>query len=332
MLWLLWSMFYDDGSLQDFASAKGEGQSLIAVLFEELGFPLKEAKRQLMNHACDFLGLTHLLKQCFVHGKVHFWPRPRLIEKATNMAQTALNEKFLLPTVAGKLNGMLTFTETGTFGRIGKAVTRPLRQREHHDKPPWQTSNAIERALDMLLVFFKTEPQRELCISRSSNPPLLVASDARFDSGSVSGAYLVVDTITGARWGAVMTFGIEDLECFGFTCDDIAQGANPIAPCEAAMVAVAALELAAHRHGRDVLHLVDNTAALFSFIKGGSNQAAIDRCCHIVHMSIFHLRSNIWFEYVASCDNWSDDASRLLLADPFSAGLGFKLVETSMPR
>lgn len=98
-------------------------------------------------------GVTRLLKQCFVHGTFVFGPRQRLIPKTTSMAETALNEKFLLPTL--KLNGMLTFTETKTFGRIGKVVTRPLRQREHRDKPPWHTSHAIARALDMLLVFSK---------------------------------------------------------------------------------------------------------------------------------------------------------------------------------
>lgn len=67
-------------------------------------------------------------------------------------------------------------------------------------------------------------------------------------------------------------------------------------------------------------------------MKGGSNQAAFDWCCHIVHLSSFHLQSSILFEYVASCDSWSDDTSRLLLADPSVAGLGFKLVETSVPR
>ena len=45
---LLWSMYVDDGSLQEAAAAMGAGQLLIRKLFGDVGVAFKDEKRLLM--------------------------------------------------------------------------------------------------------------------------------------------------------------------------------------------------------------------------------------------------------------------------------------------
>ena len=47
---LLWSMYVDDGNLVDLAKAEGSGQTLIGVLFAELGTPPKASKQSVLVH------------------------------------------------------------------------------------------------------------------------------------------------------------------------------------------------------------------------------------------------------------------------------------------
>ena len=56
---LLWTMYYDDGSLRDLAAAKGAGQMLVNTIFTKLGAPLSERKQQRLADGAEFLGLEH---------------------------------------------------------------------------------------------------------------------------------------------------------------------------------------------------------------------------------------------------------------------------------
>ena len=165
-------------------------------------------------------------------------------------------------------------------------------------------------------------------------PPLLIASDAQASpEEGASAAFLVIDPVTNARWGRVWTFSREDLDSFGFPDwprrGPVREDRNPISACEAAAVAatywMVAVSGCLSLHGRDVVHWVDNTAALHSLVKGGSKNIAIDRACNIVWISSFVWGFTPWFEYVASKANWSDGASRDLLDDPFAREHGFEL-------
>ena len=68
-------MYFDDGNLCDLASAKGSGQAVIRGLFECIGAPLSDEKRQRMSLEADFLGLAHNLRNALSEGTLTFWPR-----------------------------------------------------------------------------------------------------------------------------------------------------------------------------------------------------------------------------------------------------------------
>ena len=113
------SMFYDDASIQDFASAKGAAQKCLGSLLVAIGGSFKAAKQQRMNDSADFLGLVHDVKDAFSKMEMSFAPRPSLITKAVAIAEEALLANRLTPTSAGKLLGMRAFLENGMFARVG---------------------------------------------------------------------------------------------------------------------------------------------------------------------------------------------------------------------
>ena len=61
---------------------------------------------------------------------------------------------------------------------------------------------------------------------------------------------------------------------------------------------------------RDVIWFVDNTVALHSFVKGICTNAALSRVVEVFHILCYRLQCHVWFEYVASGDNWADGISR----------------------
>jgi hypothetical protein len=62
--------------------------------------------------------------------------------------------------------------------------------------------------------------------------------------------------------------------------------------------------------GRDVIHFVDNTGALFGLAKGSSMDEDSARLAHTFHCAASALDANVWLEYVASGANLADHPSR----------------------
>ena len=62
--------------------------------------------------------------------------------------------------------------------------------------------------------------------------------------------------------------------------------------------------------GKDVIHFVDNTSAIYCSIKGYSSDADTAALVHLLHAVMCELDVSVWFEYVPSAENISDGPSR----------------------
>jgi len=111
---------------------------------------------------------------------------------------------------------------------------------------------------------------------------------------------------------------------WGYSAEVISAGGNPIAHAEAAVVLFTMWQLRRLLRGKQVLWFVDNTVALHSFVKGISKNAAISRTVEAVHILSFRLECSVWYEYVASADNWADGISREGNSDPFTQSLSLQ--------
>ena len=118
LLACLFSMYFDDGTCQDWASAASQSQAQVAAFMSLLGSPWAPEKSQRHGPTGDFLGLMHDLAEV-VKGRIVFWPREALTEKVG--AILAVARKTGLPSgAASKLYGIMNFVETRMFGRVGR--------------------------------------------------------------------------------------------------------------------------------------------------------------------------------------------------------------------
>jgi hypothetical protein len=62
--------------------------------------------------------------------------------------------------------------------------------------------------------------------------------------------------------------------------------------------------------GREVVHFVDNTSAIYATIKGYSPSRDSARLVHLIHSVLAALGTTVWFEYVPSKLNIADAPSR----------------------
>jgi hypothetical protein len=307
----------------DSALAKGWGQTLTIGLFDLLGTPLAAEKRQFMAAVNTFLGIEHDLTDVPA-GTVWFWPKPGLITKAIAMIDRAFTEDDLSPGQASKLRGVLGFLCQSFWGRVGRSAMGPLKQRQYSDVPPWRLSHSLRRALQFFKLLIAEKPRRSLKLHPSHLPPLLVASDAQADPGQLpTGGWLLADPASNLRVGGWCTLQQHQLDAWGFTAEKVSAGANCIAPCEAAMLPVALLHHLQTFRGRRVIWMVDNTTALYSAVKGGATDPAVDRAVAFVHFLAFRADIDIWWEYVDSKSNWADGISRDLGNCPWAASRGF---------
>ncbi len=155
LLFLLCTMYVDDGQLTDLAAAKGSGQQLIHDFFEEIGAGLKEAKREWMKQLGLFLGVEHDLTALPVKRTIAFWPREGIIAEIRRWIAEFRSTRKCTPAQAAKFCGLNGFAAQAEYGQLGRAAMHSFKQRQYFDQRPWNLSNAMERAIDfieMLLV------------------------------------------------------------------------------------------------------------------------------------------------------------------------------------
>jgi len=64
------------------------------------------------------------------------------------------------------------------------------------------------------------------------------------------------------------------------------------------------------RHGREVIHFIDNTGALSALVNGYASKPDCGRLVNIFHILFLGLRARIHFEWVPSGANISDWCTR----------------------
>ena len=92
---------------------------------------------------------------------------------------------------------------------------------------------------------------------------------------------------------------------------------HPAKIAQLCVVAMTIASLASHLRAHHGLWFVDNIASLMSLIEGRSPTLELDVMSGMVHAMLCGLQCMIYWEWVASADNWSDGVSRLGLSDPW---------------
>ena len=295
LLWLMWVMYVDDGSLVDLAGAKGAGQALIHTFFDELGTGLSPDKRECMSKETTFLGVGNSFKRLQQTGRVLFWPKAAIEGELRAQMDKFMATEQCPPGDASKFRGVAGFAAEAQFGQLGKAPMRPFKQRQYWDKPPWGLSHTMRRAVGFTRMLLNLKLQRAVRVVPDERPSLVVASDAQVEPHSwPGGGTLIYDPVDQSKVGGWLEFKSGALRIWDLTWELLADGRQPIALCEAAMVPLSLIQWPDVFRGRSVVWYIDNTSAMASFVKGTSaNEIVLALCLKAVHVG--------WFPGVIFC-------------------------------
>ena len=299
---MLFSMYFDDATMQDWESEAHHSQACVGELMQLLGSPWAPPKSQASSYHGDFLGLMHDVSRA-EEGIIRFWPRESLITKVASIISMA-REVGLPSGMASKLYGVSNFIETGMYARVGRAGLWAIKDRQKETS--FEITPSISLSFELLSDLFKFKPQREYMLWGGVSRRAITASDAAYENGRGSAGFLsVIDPgePEETRLGKVIVLPSHLYNVWGARKTYIAQ-------LELLAVLVAIIEVASLVRGASTVWFIDNVAALMALVKGASGSHSLDQMAQLVHLACFAIRSVPYFEYVESAANWSDEISR----------------------
>ena len=319
---ILCSFYFDDATAQDFDFCAAESQSMLEECVSLLGYAFAEAKRQTPSSQGDFLGIVHDLKDSLRLGRIPLWIRPRLIDKIGDLMDTAEAYNSLPPGLASKLFGCLGFLDQGAFGKVARIGLRAIKERQYSTDRPYLLDDTLRQSFVTVRFILNSRPRRVVSVFPSASPCLCAASDAAFEGGKGSGGLLVLSP-SGQRLG---TIPLIDDRVLGLWPEDQVV----IAQLELLMIFQGLLCFPDAFRAQSGIWWVDNVAALMALVKGTGRNSSLDAMAQIIHLLLFHLQAQLWFEWIESKSNWTDSISRLGMADPFWRSQAFTVTYSSI--
>lgn len=297
--------FYDDEAVHEPAYARGSGQSVHFEFREVLRFHFDFGKHQPWTPRPVFCGVCTdwtLERRGCVSVGVTSERKTKLIARIDDI----LAEQRLSPAEASSLRGKGRFCLSPVFGRMGIAILSTLRRRQYVDRSSEMTSDLAE-SLRALRAAVRLFPNFTVPLQRDVRPPVVVLSDASWETEHTWIGFVVFCPIHGARWAGTPT--------------------PPwllawLSRLRAKQTYIGQLELAAALtpywslppclfRGRAVSHYIDNQGALYSMIHGRSSDADSNRLVFLARLRMHVLRADVWFDYVPSASNIADLPTRL---------------------
>ena len=298
--------FYDDHGVHEPSYAQGSGQFCHVELHELLRFHFDLGKHRDRSQRVVYTGVcTDWSRQA--EGIVSLGVTRARRLKLRALIASILADQSLTSAEAGRLRAKARFCVCPVFGRVGLAAVQLLRERQRSPSESAITSELadvlafLDIVVDLLPSFtvrFRRERIRPTCV---------VLTDASFATGHKWLGFLVMCPICGALWAGLPSpeWLLELLRRHVVRQTEIGQ---------LELAAAAAPYFSVRRswwEDRPVLHYVDNQGALYSLIKGGSNDADSNRLTFITNMRLARLRCDAWFDYVPSASNFADLPTRL---------------------
>ena len=159
--------------------------------------------------------------------------------------------------------------------------------------------------------FLSLRPHRCYPLDISIAPRFIIASDAAQDEPRQGSAAALLLYPSGFR--AVLVLKV-DYRMFDLWDEQPAKIVQ--LDIELCVILMTIACVASDLRGRHCLWFVDNIASLMSLIRGRSSTLELDTMAGIIHSMLCGLQCMIYWEWVASADNWSDGVSRKGPADP----------------
>ena len=314
LLGVVCSKFFDDFVVVEPAATCAESQDALRALHALIGFPFAEAKHVRAASEVTFLGVVSNLADAHV-GVVTMRVTQKRMASISDMCSEALDSGRLPAAVAAKLAGKLMFTLTWVFGRVGRACLQPILH------PPPDGSDSLTRSAAAALRFLlqllpRLRPMR-IDLRRAQEAPALVYTDGCHEGATLDVGYLIAvphdathDMPPHARTAADYTWVHGGGPIPHDIRDAFVERKQQIGQVEIIGGLVPYLSHPALLAGRRIIHFIDNSSAVAALTKGYSNLPDSARLVHTFHAWQACAQTDVWFDYVRTKANPSDEPSR----------------------
>ena len=345
--------YFDDFDVTDSAAAGRSGKIFLHAVCRYMGIPLSLGSKDVDPAPCNpFLGVISDLENAHL-GTAVMRSKPSRIAHMLIEIGDMLHSSAALVEAMDEVVGKLEYTsQSGAAGRFGRAALSALREwamqrrrlggrgRDAAGRHP--LGDTVRLALGFFLTVLPLIRPRvfKLGALAHKHPPILVYTDARYSPKAEHPAQIGIaiydpeDVADGAGYSDESAprsprWRHSDLIIPPDVMALFAAREQYVGQLEVLAGVAAYTSRPEQLRGRDILHFIDNTGALFGLAKGYSGDDDSCRLIHQFHCVLGAIDANVWLEYVASGANISDLPSRgefaLLLE------LGSTRFETVMP-
>ena len=239
ILQVMVALYYDGACIVELSAldASKHAQYAVSATVAAIGFASAYDKRRLVSHNTDFLGIEHALTACSSTGLMHLAPRDRLVKGTRSILFNALEDNYLSPGEASTLCGKVQFMATAIYNNVGRVGLRSIIQRIYVRTLSFTLFATLRSPINVFVTISNRIPKRPVHMFPFSTLFIAIASDAQYTKGKPASAGAVA--IDGEAGMSLALFGCipqQFLDMWGFPLEELAKKANPIAPCESAIV------------------------------------------------------------------------------------------------
>lgn len=290
------SVFFDDFPLFTPSSSGEEADKGASELLDLLGWRhAKSGKKGLpFSRAFDVLGLNlHL--EALDHGRVSLENKAGRLEKIATLVQEVQERDILARAEAQKIQGLLNFASGFYSGRALTPFARSLSRMV--DLPG--CDGLAQRARGLLSLLRGAKP-RVLSVG-DEKVPVVIFTDGSWENGKSGLGSIIFDPTDGF-------VEVVSGECPAALLKawENQVGKQIICQLELYMLVLVRSLYAQRLQGRRALFFIDNEAARFAVIKGGTDSPSLATMCRVLATLDQQHGSYNWVERVPSLSNPAD--------------------------
>lgn len=295
------SSYFDDYNCAEPSYADSSGQRVIWEVHRIIGFMLSLEKHVDMKERNVFLGVETDFTDTHSERFVHVRPKPGRPKKLIKTLEKIVQKNCLPPSQAASVRGKLQFLLSSAYGRVGRAALQCFVDRQYYDHRN-ELTDELRAAIEFFLQLLPQLPDRKIPIDKTSEPPLLVWSDASYEGGKGILGWVVFDPRS-------QEFFHSSYECPQSLLDEFIVKKTYIGQLEI-LAASAAFSSMPSIRNRDCVLFVDNVSAISCLVSGYSRKLDSARLVNEFHLRNAVAQNNIWIAHVRSAANVADLPSR----------------------
>ena len=248
-------------------------------------------------------------------------PKPARIRNLSAEIDDIIAQDCLSASRAARIVGKFGFVTDQLYGKVGRAAVTSLRQRQYSQKRDSGLTEDLRISLGLVKAFLHCCPPRQVKLTKSSEHPVLLYTDASDVPGRPGGQYVVGAVLfhPGLPHRAEYTYMVVPTS----VVSDWIPKQTQIGQLEV-FAAPVALDTWKHiLQGREAILLIDNSSAMHSLIKGYSPKLDTVKLVGDFWLRAAQLGLDVFVDRVESKSNIADGPSRLDISLVESLGYRF---------